>query len=113
MDGKLGVLPTGYVIFNFWKLVFEKLGVVRQRAHVTASPQGQQALPASSQGTGSSYASSTDQNTFGSPIKSPALGTPLSNWAPGENTRQATHDKLTTEPAKDPFRKDRGVIPYP
>ena len=31
---------------------------------------------------------------------------PLSSGTPGENTRQPTHNKLTTEPAKDPLKKD-------
>ena len=31
---------------------------------------------------------------------------PLSSVTPGENTRQPTHNKLTTEPAKDPLKKD-------
>ena len=32
--------------------------------------------------------------------------TPLSSGTLGENTRQPTHNKLTTEPAKDPLKKD-------
>ena len=87
--------------------MFEKLGVVRQRAHVTGS-QGQHALPPSSQGLHSGHVDSATQSTFGSPIKSPGFN-PLPDGAPGENTRQRTHDKLTTEPAKDPFRKDIGL----
>ena len=87
--------------------MFQKLGVVRQRVHVTGSTQGQQALPPSSQSAHRSHGNSTTQSTFGSPAKSPGFN-PLSDEAPGENTRQPTHDKLTTEPAKDPFRKDIG-----
>lgn len=49
----------------------------------------------SSQGSGSGYGQS----------HTPGY-TPLSSSAPGENTRQPTHNKLTTEPAKDPFKKD-------
>ncbi|KAL3134798.1 hypothetical protein ABBQ32_007781 [Trebouxia sp. C0010 RCD-2024] len=95
---------AGYVTFNFWKLVFRQLGAVRQRAHVMGSSQNQQALPASSQGTHGSHEAGS-QGTFGNPGKTPGF-TPRYDGAPGESTRQATHDKLTTEPAKDPSKKD-------
>lgn len=100
---------AGYLTFNFWKLVFQTLGVVRQRVHVTGSSH--QALPASTQGTHSSRETSAHHSTLGSPIKSPGFN-PLYDGAPGESNHQATHDKLTTEPAKDPTRKDIGV-PHP
>lgn len=45
------VLIAGYVTFNFWKMVFQKLGLVRTRAHLTSSSTGQQALTTSSQHT--------------------------------------------------------------
>lgn len=85
-------------------MVFRQLGAVRQRVHVTGSSQNQQALPSSSQGTHGSQ-EAISQDTFGGPGKTPGF-TPRYDGAPGESTRQATHDKLTTEPAKDPFKKD-------
>lgn len=84
--------------------MFRQLGAVRQRAHVMGSSQNQQALPASSQGTHGSHEAGS-QGTFGNPGKTPGF-TPRYDGAPGESTRQATHDKLTTEPAKDPSKKD-------
>ncbi|KAL3146953.1 hypothetical protein ABBQ38_014922 [Trebouxia sp. C0009 RCD-2024] len=98
------IAAAGYVTFNFWKLVFRQVGAVRQHAHVIGSSQNQQALPSSSQGTHGSHEASS-QGTFGNPGKTPGF-TPRHDGAPGESTRQATHDKLTTEPAKDPSKKD-------
>lgn len=89
--------------------MFERLGVVRQRAHMTGFPQGQQALSQSRQDPHSSDENSATQSTFGSPITSLGFN-PLSDGAPGENTHQPTHDKLTTEPAKDHFCKDIGAF---
>ena len=74
-------------------MIFQKLGIVHQRAHLTSGDQ--QALPASSHHT---YTSQDVKQT-----RSPAYS-PSSASSPGENTRQATHNKLTTEPAVDPLK---------
>lgn len=96
---------AGYLTFNFWKVVFQRLGFVRQRAHLTSS--GQQALPASSQHTYSTGDTGRSSSGLG---RTQAPGyTPLSSGTPGENTRQPTHNKLTTEPAKDPLKKDISI----
>ncbi|DBB18756.1 TPA: hypothetical protein ACH3X3_000361 [Trebouxia sp. C0006] len=96
---------AGYLTFNFWKVVFQRLGFVRQRAHLTSS--GQQALPTSSQHTFTTGDTGRSSSGLG---QSQAPGyTPLSSGTLGENTRQPTHNKLTTEPAKDPLKKDISI----
>lgn len=108
-SGAATTAAAGYLTVNFWKVVFQRLGFVRERAHLTSS-SGQQARPTSSQHTyttGDSGRSSQGSGSGSGYGQSHTPGyTPLSSSAPGENTRQPTHNKLTTEPAKDPFKKD-------
>ncbi|KAL0043297.1 hypothetical protein WJX79_000770 [Trebouxia sp. C0005] len=96
---------AGYLTFNFWKIVFQRLGFVRQRAHLTSS--GQQALPTSSQHTYTT--GDTGRNSSGLGRSQGPTYTSLSSGTLGENTRQPTHNKLTTEPAKDPLKKDISI----
>ena len=112
---------AGYLTFSFWKTVFQQLGVVRNRAQITSSTNTYQALPTSSQhvysgpdlpgksqasGASSASASSNSQPNQSGADQSRAPMQALSEAAPGETTRQATHNRLTTEPAKDPLNKD-------
>ncbi|KAL0041329.1 hypothetical protein WJX77_012612 [Trebouxia sp. C0004] len=91
---------AGYLTFNFWKIVFQRLGFVHQHAHLTAS--GQHALPTSSQHTYTTGDAGLGQS------QGPGYN-PISSVTPGENSRQPTHNKLTTEPAKDPLKKDISI----
>ena len=96
--------------------------MVRERAQLPSSTAPRQSLPSSSQhvftgpdlgskaqGIGQDTSSGfSDRTPATGQSKAPGQG--LAAVALGENTRQATHDRLTTEPAKDPFNKDISTL---
>lgn len=87
---------AGYVTLGFWKGVFRRVGLIRERIGQANS----YTLESVQQSVTHRQSAPSSGRTH---LPGPASGS--GSAAPGENTGEATHDKLTTEPAQEPFTK--------